>query len=232
MPTVPARLIEPFLNRPLIVDARGLQDNPRILAAPEAHVYMGRGDLVYARGLPDDGTTDWHVYRPARPILDPVTRQPIAYEALFIGSARLERGGDPARLRITAANEEIGEGDRLMPAVHDRPVNYAPHPPEADVHGRVVSIYRGVRQVGRNGVVALDLGSSQGIEVGHVLAIQTAGRLVPDREAGAKRVQMVRLPDLDVGTLLVFRVFDKVSYGLVMDASRPIEIGDSVGRPQ
>lgn len=231
IPTVPARLIEPFLNRPLIVDERGLQSHPRILAAPDARVYLGRGDLVYARGIADEQTTDWHVYRPARPILDPDTRKPLAYEALYIGSARLERGGPIARLRIISANEEIGEGDRLTPAVNERPVNFAPRPPEADVSGKIVSIHRGVRQVGRNGVVALNIGRNDGIEVGHVLSIQTTGRVVPDREAGKRRVEFVQLPNLDVGTLLVFRVFDTISYGLVMTASRAVEIGDAVVRP-
>ena len=187
--------------------------------------------MVYARGIADEQTSDWHVYRPARAIVDPDTRKPLAYEALYIGSARLERGGDIARLRITSANEEIGEGDRLIPAVNERPMNFAPRAPEADVSGKIVSIHRGVRQVGRNGVVALNIGRHDGIEVGHVLGIQSTGRIVPDREAGKRQVELVQLPNLDVGTVLVFRVFDTISYGLVMTASRAIEIGDAVVRP-
>lgn len=241
IPTVPASLIEPFLNRPLIVEEHQLRSSARVLAAPEARVYMSKGDVVYARGISDMSIPEWHVYRPARPILDPDTRLPLAHEALYIGTARLEKAGDVSTLRIVSAAEEIGEGDRLMPALEERPVSFAPRPPEKDLSGKIVSIHRGVRQVGRNGVVAISMGREQGIEVGNVMSIQAAGRVVADREAVEQRrnawqlpstkATTVQLPSVDVGHLLVFRVFDKVSYGLVMNASRAIEIGDAVVTP-
>jgi hypothetical protein len=74
--------------------------------------------------------TDWYVYRSAKPLLDPETRKPIAYEAIFLGAAKLERRGDPATFRIVGANEEIGEGDRLVPAERARALNYAPRHPK------------------------------------------------------------------------------------------------------
>jgi len=126
VPTIRSTDIEAFLNRPLIVDEIGLATHPRIVATQDGRVYLGRGDLAYARGIVDENVREWHIYRQARPLLDPDTRIPIAYEALFVGSARLERGGDPATLRVTAMNEEIGIGDRLVPAEVPKVVNYAP----------------------------------------------------------------------------------------------------------
>jgi LysM domain len=154
IPTISSSVIAAFINRPLIVTAEQLKTNPRILATQDGRVNVGPGDIAYVRGIKGEAVTDWHIYREARPILDPDTRKPIAYEALFVGSARLERSGDPATLRITGTSEEVGVGDRLIPAELGRPFNYAPHPPEQDVAGRIVSIYRGVSQVGRNSVVA------------------------------------------------------------------------------
>jgi nucleoid-associated protein YgaU len=229
IPTISAAAIESFLNRPLIVDELGLLTNPRIVGTQEGRVYLGRGDLAYVRGISDPAIVDWHVYRPARPLLDPDTRKPIAYEALYVGSARLERMGDPATLRITGTSEEIGEGDRLMPAERGRIVNYAPHAPEVDIAGRIVSVYRGVAQAGRNSVVAINVGKTQGVEVGHVLSISQRGRDVRDR--GAEKPVMVKLPDESTGYLLVFRVFDKIAYGLIMDASRAVSVGDNVSTP-
>ena len=144
-------------------------------------------------------------------------------------AARLERGGDPATLRIVASSEEIGVGDRLIPAERAMPVTYAPHPPAAAVNGRIVSVYRGVAQVGRTNVVALNVGKANGLEVGNVLAILQRGRTVTDREA--VKPEQVSLPDRSVGHLLVFRVFDKIAYGLVMEASHPIAVGDAVSNP-
>jgi hypothetical protein len=228
IPTISSAAIEPFINRPLIVEENELKSNPRIFAGTDNRVYFSKNDLVYARGITDDRVTEWHIYRPAKPLLDPDTKLPLAYEALYLGQARLLKGGDPATLRIISISEEIGEGDRMVPAAPDRVGSLAPRPPETELHGKIVSVYRGITQVGRNSVVALNLGSSSGLQNGHVLAIEQTGRLVADREDKNK---LVALPNLPVGHMLVFRVFNKFAYGLVTNASRPIQVGDTVVTP-
>ena len=227
VPTIDSTAIEPFLNRPLIVGERELAANPRIVATQDGRVYLGRGDLAYARGIADDTVREWHIYRQAKPLLDPDTRKPIAWEALFVGSARLEKTGDPATLRITSMTEEIGVGDRLMPSEPPKTFSYVPRPPAGEVDGRILAVYRGVTQIGRNNVVAVNAGGGAGVEPGNVLAIHQRGRLVVDRETK----EQLRLPDEAVGHLLVFRVFDNISYGLVMDASQSITVGDVVTNP-
>ncbi len=229
IPTISSTEIEAFLNRTLVLDEAGLANHPRIVATQEGRVYLGRGELAYARGIDDGSVGEWHIYRSARPLLDPDTRKPIAYEALFVGTAKLERFGDPSSLRIVATTEEVGPGDRLVPAERAMPITYAPRPPDSQVGGRIVSVYRGVTQVGRNSVVAVNVGKEQGIAVGHVLGISQYGRTVTDREA--PKADKIVLPDEPVGHLLVFRVFDKIAYGLVMDASHPIAVGDAVSNP-
>jgi hypothetical protein len=240
VPTISAAAIEPFLTRPLIVDPASLASNPRIVGTEDGRVNLGRGDLAYVRGLTDDQQdTEWHVYRSANPLLDPDTRQTIAWEARFVGTARLERRGDPATFRILSTAEEIGPGDRLMPADRARPINYAPRPPQGQVNGRVVSVYRGVAQAGRNNVVSVNLGSAAGLAVGDVLAIKQRGDVVPDREAKLRgneflattRVPLVQLPSEPIGHLLVFRVFDNIAYGLIMASSRAVSVGDEVANP-
>lgn len=228
IPTVSTAAIEAFLNRPLIVDEADLAKNPRIIATQEGRVYLGRGDIAYVRGIADDKVADWHIYRKARPILDPDTHEPIAYEALFVGSARLERVGDPSTIRLTGVTEEVGVGDRLMPATRGKILNFVPHAPTQPIDGRIVNVYRGVTQVGRNSVVAINRGESQGVEIGDVLAIKLRGRTVVDREQDNERV---KLPDESVGHMLIFRTFDKIAYGLVMDASQAISVGDTVVNP-
>jgi len=228
IPTVNLAAIQVFLNRPLIVDEQGLKTHPRVVATQDGRLYLSRGDLAYVRGLADGNTTkEWHVYRPARPLLDPATRQPIAYEALYVGAAELVRPGDPATFRIQGTAEEIGQGDRLMPAERVLPPSVAPRPPSDPVDGRIVSVYRGIDQVGKYSVVALSLGKEQGIEVGHVLAVQLTGRTIIDTETK----EPVRLPNEPIGQLLVFRVFDKIAYGVVVAAAQPIAVGATVTNP-
>ena len=221
IPTIDSTRIEAFLNRPLVVDEQGLASHPRIVATQEGRVYLGRGELAYVRGIDEEAASDWHIYRSARPLLDPDTRKPIAWEALFLGTGRLERPGDPASLRVLATNEEVGPGDRLMPAERALPITYVPRAPENEVSGRIVAVYRGVTQVGRNSVVAINLGKEHGLEQRGATIVD---RTSPNRER-------IDLPDEAVGHLLVFRVFDKIAYGLVMDASHPIAVGDDVANP-
>ncbi len=236
IPTISSAEIAPFLNRPLIVDERGLDAHPRIVATQDGRLNLGTGDLGYVRGMTEDGDaaataagSRWQVYRPARPLVDPDTRRTIAWEALYLGSGQIEQEGDPAAMRIVAANEEIGTGDRLMPAERRLPVIYTPHAPDSEVSGRIVAVYRGLSQVGRNNVVALSVGADDGIERGHVLDIRQRGRSITDRTNG--RAERIVLPSQSIGHLLVFRVFDKIAYGLVMDASQPISVGDDVATP-
>jgi hypothetical protein len=227
IPTINAQAIEPFLSRPLIVNPADLATHPRIVATQDGRVYLGRGDIAYVRGVSDDAVADWHLYRNATPILDPDTRKPIAWEAEFVGTAKLERVGDPATFRISGTTGEVGPGDRLMPADRSIVLTYAPHPPQSQVKGRIVSVYRGVSQAARNSVVALNLGTSDGLEVGNVLAIGEHGRVVADRETR----KMIQLPGEEIGHLLVFRVFDTIAYGLIMGSSRDVSIGDDVFNP-
>ena len=227
IPTISMSTIEAFIHRPLIGDEKGLAASPRIMATQEGRVYLGRGDRAYVRGIQNDAIAEWHVYRPAKPMLDPDTRQVLAYEALYLGTAQLVRKGDPATITITGTAEEIGEGDRLVPAEAARTLNLAPRAPERDVVGKIVSVYRGVSQVGRNSVVALNVGRKDGLDVGHVMSVQLNGRVARDRETN----EMVKLPNEPIGQLLVFRTFDKISYGLIVDANQSISVGDAVRNP-
>lgn len=244
IPTISSAQIAPFLNRPLVVDERGLDAHPRIVATQDGRLHLGAGDLGYVRGMTAaDGSTDgaadgaeagtagsrWQIYRPARPLVDPDTRRTIAWEALYLGSGQIEHEGDPASIRVVSASEEIGTGDRLMPAERRLPIVYTPHAPENDIAGRIVAVYRGLSQVGRSNVVALNLGSEDGLERGHVLDIRLRGRTITDRTNG--QAERIALPSQSIGHLLVFRVFDKIAYGLVMDASQPISVGDDVATP-
>ena len=118
-------------------------------------------------------------------------------------------------------------GDRLMPADHNAVLSYAPRPPDSQVRGRVVSVYRGVAQAAKNNVVAVNLGKANGLEVGNVLAIIEHGRIVPDRETK----ELIQLPGEPIGHLMIFRTFDKIAYGLIMESSRDVGIGDDVSNP-
>jgi hypothetical protein len=228
IPSIPQNVIEPFLSQPLVVDENGLRTAPRIIATQEDRVYVGSDNRVYVTGVKTNDR-NWQLYRPGKALIDPDTSETLGYEAFYLGSARLSREGEPATFDIATAREEIGRGDRLVVANRPEIVSYAPHAPAAGVSGRLISVYGGLGEGGRYSVVTLSRGVRDGLEIGHVLALYRAGAVVSERFEGKRTTY--KLPEERYGLVFVFRLFDRVSYALVMDASRPIQVGDVVRTP-
>ncbi|MCA3167085.1 MAG: LysM peptidoglycan-binding domain-containing protein [Burkholderiales bacterium] len=226
--SIPAGAIEPFLSRPLIVEQQGLDSAPRIVATQEGRVFTGANDIIYVRGLNANDTHQlFDVFRPGRPLKDPDTQAVVGYEAVYLGAVQKTRPGDPATFRIVNSKEEIGVGDRLVAAGRPEVVNYVPRAVGKALDGRVLSIYGGgVDQAATNMVIALNRGSAQGLERGHVLRMMRYGKTIVDKTSVNKKEQ-VRLPDEPYAMVFVFRVFKDISYGLIFNATAPVMVGDS-----
>ena len=232
--SIPPGIIEPFLSQPLVVEEGGMANAPKIVATQEGRVYLARGDLAYVTGDVDDKVNSWFIYRPGQALIDPDTKENLGYEAIFLGSAKLERKTTPTTMRVTDSKQEIGAGDRLVPAGFPQLVDYIPRAPDKDIKGKVVSIYGGVRETGSQQIITISRGSRDGVERGNVLALYNYGAVVTDRsnllDRSMKR-ETVKLPDERNGLVFIFRVFEKVSYGLVMTATKPVRIGDVAQKP-
>ncbi len=231
IPSIPQSAIEPFLSEPLVVDEGSLSSAARIIATQEDRVNIGAGNLAYVTGIgaAADKVRQWQIYRPGKPLVDPANNEVLGYEAYYLGSARLVRAGEPATLEVTASRQEIGLNDRLLPAPQPDIVNYVPHAPTQAVKGNVMSVYGGVNEGGRHSIVTLSRGKKDGLEIGHVLTLARAGGEV--RNVFEGKVEHHRLPAERYGQLFVFRVFERVSYALVMNVGRPVVVGDSFTTP-
>lgn len=226
--SIPQRLIEPFLSQPLVVEAGALDSAPRIVATEEDRVIVGTGNVAYVNAI-DGNQTHWQLYRPGRALVDPETRAVLGHEAFYLGDARVTRSGSPATVEITKSVQEIGRGDRLVVAAQAQLVNYVPHAPSQPIKARIMSIYGALAEGATYSIVTLSRGAKEGVKVGHVLALSRAGAEVEERFQGEK--QRYQLPEERYGLLFVFRTFDHVAYALVMNVSRPVKVGDSVGNP-
>ncbi|HMM72938.1 MAG TPA: LysM peptidoglycan-binding domain-containing protein [Rhodocyclaceae bacterium] len=228
IPSIPQQAIEPFLTRPMVVDAQFNEAAPKIIATDENRVYLGPGDKAYVTGL-KQSFKRWQVYRPAKPIKDPDSGEILGHEAEHLGDATLVREGEPATLQIVRATMEIGKGDRLLPAEAPTIISYVPHAPEQPIEGRVIGLQSGVAMAGRHSVVMLNRGKKDGLEAGHVLALYRSGPAVNLREGQV--VSTYNLPDERYGLTFVFRVFERVAYALVMNSERPVVMLDRVRTP-
>jgi hypothetical protein len=234
IPSIPANLIEPFLTRPLVIEPEGLDKAPTIVGTQTDRVIISAGNSAYVRGIGSSKDDTWYVYRRGGPLIDPETNQTLGYEAIYLATAQVTRPGDPATIVLTTAVREVGAGDKLIAASRPQPINYAPHAPVAKIRGRIMTIYGGGR-VGEGGpqsIVTINRGRADGLEVGHVLALYNKGGTVRDvsKPADAQDARL-QLPDERAGLAFVFRVFDRISYALVMHITRPVSALDVVQTP-
>jgi hypothetical protein len=235
IPSIPASAIEPFLSRPLVVEPDGLDKAPTIIGTQADRVVLATGNSAYVRGIGKAKDENWYVYRRGVALVDPDTNKTLGYEAIYLGTAQLTRPGEPATVVLTSSVQEVELGDKLVVAGRPQPVNYAPRAPAAQIKGRVMAIYGGVARVGEAGpqqVISINRGKADGVEVGHVFALYSLGGTVRDatkpRNAPDARIQ---LPDERAGLAFVFRVFDRISYALIMHVTRPVSPLDVVQTP-
>jgi LysM domain len=255
LPTLKNQWIEPFLSEAIVLDEQGLKDAPRIVATLDDRVLLTRGDRAYARSSssaeliddPHQKQKTYRVFRNATPLKDPLTGEVLGYEAQFVGKATLARsettqqttnkdGGTqqsivPATIDIVLAKEEMRVGDRLVPEPTQQMQSYVPHAPSSPVDARIVSIYgSAVINAAQNQVVVINRGERDGMEVGDVLAIMKAGKQMVDKTDA--QLPSITLPDERNGLLMVFRTFEKLSYGLVLDITSGVQVGDHLVNPK
>lgn len=254
LPALKSSAIEPFLAEPLVVDEFTLKTAARIVSAQESRVLLARGDRAYARGpveapLLDDRVQfkQYRVFRNATPLKDPETGEVLGYEAQYVGKATLMRGETtaevkdaegkpvqaivPATIDIVAAKEEMRVGDRMLPEPARQLTTYVPRAPDTVQNARIVSVYgSAVVNAAQNQVVAINRGSRDGIEPGHVLAILKDGARVVDK--GDPALPLMKLPDERNGLMMVFRTFDRVSYALIIEITNGVRVGDRLVNPR
>ncbi len=237
--SIPSGAIEPFLSQPLIVEADQLDKAPRIVATQENRLFLGKNDKAYVRGDLQGGSA-FQVFRPGKPLKDPVTHKVIGHEAFYLGTVRLQTaakpGADVHTFVVASTAQEMGAGDQLLQTPPTAMRNYAPHPPERQVDARVMSVYGGVTYAGQNQIVSVNRGSVDGLDIGSVLQLYHEGKTVRDTTAstgwhGMGKPQ-VKLPDEQYGSLFIFRVFKHIAYGLIMQVTEPVEVGDVATSPE
>ena len=238
--SVPMHLIGPFLNDAVVLDTNTLETAPRVVATQEGRVLVSRGENAYVRG-DLSAARNWQLFREPQPLIDPETKELLGFEARYVGAAEYVRPGEirtgadgkselvPSTITITNLREEANVGDRLAPAPARDLEAFAPHPPGGEISGRIISVYGDGLNAGQNQIVSLNRGARDGMERGHVLALWRAGTQRVDSTDESRT--MIRLPDERHGLLFVFRVFERVSYALILQVQDPVASGDLFTRP-
>jgi nucleoid-associated protein YgaU len=228
IPTIPLDAIASFLSQNRIIEPDDMNSAPYVLIGKEQHLLSAAGDTVFARG--DVGDVDrMAVYRSGKDFIDPETNEYLGLEAKAIATTAVSAvNNEVISLTVLRSNEEIRQGDRLL-HTEDRVINstYMPSKPDFDVRGKMISVNTGVGNIGQYNVVVVNRGERDGLIEGNVLAIYKNGGIVRDPFTKEK----IELPSERAGIMMIFRVFDKLSYGLILKATRPLAVMDEVRTP-
>ncbi|MEQ6916405.1 LysM peptidoglycan-binding domain-containing protein [Halomonas aquatica] len=227
---IPLDAVRQFLrDHRVIEDSEMMDELAYVIAGDDGRLISGSGDRLYARGRVEGGGRVG-LYRVGEQYTDSVTGESLGLELESVGEARrLRQEDDIVVMEVTSSSQEVRSDDIVLPLEDRRLVNeFLPRAPDHEVDGHILAVPGGVRFIGRLQVVALDRGRRDGLETGHVLMVEQQGELVDDPRTG----EALRLPGEDAGLVMVFRPYEKMSYGLVMEASRTLSVGDRIHSPK
>ena len=243
IPTIPYNAIAAFLSRPSVMTEDEIRHAPYVLAFRDMHQVGGDANEAYISDLAATENARFAVVHVATALRDPDDGKVVGYEGIYTATALVRRPGSPAKTVLIDTARETVAGDRLLSADNsETPITFTPRAPTAEVRGRIIDVVGGTDLVGQYEVVVINRGKRHGLEPGHVLAVDEAGDVVRDLYRGGKQIgdtngvgtsfaPKVRLPDERVGTMLVFKVFDRVSYALILQATDTIHVQDVVHNP-
>lgn len=229
IPTIEPEAILPFISQSIIVEPGELDLAAYVLQGVDDRIALGKGDRIYARGLTEPDISQYKIYRISSPVTDRISGETFGIEGVHLGNATLIGSeGDVSVLEITRANQAIRPGDRILPL--KEPIllpYYFPRKPDTQIDTRILKIPKGVNEAGRRDIVIISGGDTNGLEEGHVLEVFSRKFERPDPVTG----EMMKLPDLKIGTLIVFQTFKRVSYAILMETTASVKIGDRASTP-
>lgn len=228
IPTISSDSISQFLVHPRVVDDATIKSAPYVVANSDNRLISSIGSKIYVRGRMNRDQTSYGVFRKNKALKDPFNGAHLGFEMMHVADAKLLSVGDPSTLGLTSNKMETIAGDVLLPlSSYTTTHRYTPRLPELRGEARIVSLVNAIAQTGRNQVVVLNVGENSSIQEGDVLAVETRGENIIDK-GGKSNWENVQLPNQRTGVLMVFKTFDKVSYALVMESTRPLKVNDIV----
>ena len=230
IPTIPMDAIMPFVVSNRIVKPGELEAAPYILSAGGGRIMNGAGGVAYGRGDFKDGIANaYGIFRASKIYRDPITEEVLGLEAMEVGLANvMSNEKDMVKLDLVKTSQQVKEGDRLLTTENRQVVaRFQPKAPDQDVDGFIISVPGGVTQIGQYSMIVINKGIRDGVTEGSILDIMKRGEVVKDRT----RKEQVRLPAEKGGQLMVFRAYEKLSYALVVKATRALNVGDQVRSP-
>jgi hypothetical protein len=257
IPVLPLNKIAPYLSYEQALDEEVIESLPYVLGADRSIKRALPGDLLYVKG-DLKSNRKFAIYRKGKEYIDPETEDSLGYEAVLVGVADLLNSGNPAegvpaKVRIATAKQEVRASDVLMPIREgqDLPAFFKMRPLENQLEGSIIATPTNVAGVSKYEVVVINKGFINDVAPGHIMDISRKSPAVVDQGLGPKYQDeatryekfvgnvknlfqsesdkgVYDMPYESVGQVMLFKVYERVSYGIVTRNTEAIQVGDRI----
>ena len=235
VPVIPLAHIQQWLERSSVLPADAIANTPYILGTADNRVLAGKGQSVYVRGQGLENGQRYGVYREGEPYIvvdEKGKKQNLGVELLQVASGVAVRNeNDITTVELTDSyNGEVRRGDRVMLEQEAMlPTLFYPiDAKQVRDGGKVIRVLGSIGTAAKNGVVTVDRGTADGVEIGQVFSTYQEGEIVQD----PKTKEKVKLPGQYVGSLMIFKSFDRIIYAYVLESELPIKVGSNIQPPR
>lgn len=231
IPAIPLKDIQRYLNESRVVSPNVLERAPYVVSGPDGRVITGAGDEIYVRNKNDllRGNGSYGIYRGGVIYRDPDSGEPLGLEAEDIGAGTMVAlEGQVGTFKVSRTNQEIRISDKLLENESAQVATvFHPANPEGVPTGKIIRVFGSISSASQYSVIVLNRGTQDGVVPGHTFALFRSGGVVRDQVT----TESLRLPSEQAGLAMVFRTFDRVSYALVLSASKALKPGDEARPP-
>jgi hypothetical protein len=259
IPTLPLRIIRPYISYEQSLDGEYLNSLPYVLGSTENSKNWINGQLLYV-SQPLDPQKTYAIYRQGQAYTNPGDDEPLGYETALVATAKVLRAGDlqgnPAAIRVTTSVTEIRAGDKVLPANEGQslPAFFKMTKPDSTLNATIIASPSNFREYSKYDIVVLNIGHTKHAKEGNVLDIFHRSPAVVNNPQAPKYLEdssrfekllgsvmglkedgtgtLLRMPKEKVGEVMIFKVYENISYAFVTVAKRPIRIGDTTQTPK
>lgn len=216
---IPVAAIKEFFTKPLLISTEQFMQAATIIGSHENRLMFAQGDSLYVTNSQNMKMGEMYsIYRQGSALHDPVTHKLLGHQTIEIGQALVTHPGVPATIKLTKTTREVVAGDRLTIMHDSSPTDLRVHRADMPVTGQIISLFNALSQAGNYQIIIANAGHNQGLRPGHIVSLARRGATKHDHQ----------LTNENIADAVIFRAFEEISYLLILNAERPVKVGDLV----
>lgn len=232
LPAISTKALKNLFIHPTLIPEKIFESLPMIIGgAVTGQLYYTSGDRVYLKNYAGQAGDQVAIFSKMRNIIDPDTQENLGYEVRYNGDGVIDQTGTVTSMDISYANYQIADLDRVAALPDQQIPDITPHKSEQIITGKIVDLYDALTATAENNTVVINRGARDGVDIGQIFDVTDTHQFI-DPTSDPDKPKYLLTPPEAIGEILIYKVYDKLSFGLVTDSSRPIKFNSVVQSQQ